>query len=260
MLVSLDAKAGLTQAEGRSALPDNISKDECYSNALLEAKKQAMSKNLLENMSVETTEICFDTEDKTTCELHHQILNNYEKSYLSNTKVTSKTFSGTGLSSECIIKIETEVHKFASKPDPNFALMAKIDGPKRKRNDDPIVVSGDTNVTAQIALLGWYPNSDSDYVTLIIPNEYEDRETYQEVYGKFSMPSKDPKKEYVLDAKFPNQIEKDEVSETLIVLATKKKFKLIEKESTESFYQRLDELGRNNWKIQKLSYWIFREK
>ena len=256
MLFPISAHADLTRAEGRYALPDNISKDECYSNALLEAKKHAMSMNRLETLSSEQTEICLDTNEKTICELHQQTLNNYEKGYLVGTKITNKEVQA----DECIIQIETEVKKFANESDPNFALLAEIDGPKRVRNGERIVVSGDTNISAHLMLLGWYPNSDEDYVQRIIPNQFEDIDNFSHVQGKFTMPSKKGQNTYAITAQFPEQIKKDEVSEMLIVLATKKKFDVIDKESAESFYQRLDELGKHNWKIQKLSYWIFREK
>ena len=52
----------------------------------------------------------------------------------------------------------------------------------------------------------------------------------------------------------------DEVSEVLIVLATKKRFTLLEKESAEEFHKRLNDFGRENWKMQKLGYSILRDK
>ena len=63
---------------------------------------------------------------------------------------------------------------------------------------------------------------------------------------------------YEITAQFPDGVELDEV-EILIVLATKKRFDLLEKESGR-FHKRLDVLGRENWKMQKLGYSILKEK
>ena len=76
----------------------------------------------------------------------------------------------------------------------------------------------------------------------------------------FSMPSAAAKSDYAIFADFPEGVVKEEVMEVLIVLATKKRFELLEKESAEGLYKRLDDLGRENWKMQKLGYSIMREK
>ena len=67
------------------------------------------------------------------------------------------------------------------------------------------------------------------------------------------------KRKYSLKAIFPDNYNKSSISEFLILLVTKKSFKLIEKEPSKSFYKRLDELGRQNWRIKNIGYTILRD-
>ena len=48
------------------------------------------------------------------------------------------------------------------------------------------------------------------------------------------------------------------INEWLFLLATKTNFELLESESAESFYKRLDELGRENWRLLQIGYTILK--
>ena len=260
VLISLPATAEWFNAEGRHSYSRSISLEKCFSEAFLAAKKNAMSKAKLEKMSSSLLEICSETTENTNCELHQQTLNYYDGGFVAETKKISENRVGQGINEECVVTIEADVHRFKSQPDANFALDAEIDGSRRKRHGERVSISGSTNLNANIMLLGWYPQTDGDYFLKIIPNEFEDKfDELNGISGSFSMPSIKANKSYAITAEFPDEVKRDEVIEVLIVLATKKRFTLLPKESAENFYKRLDALGRENWKMQKLGYSILKE-
>lgn len=260
-LISLSAYAEWFNAEGRHPYSRSISEETCFSAAFLAAKKDAMSKAGLERLSSSQLEICSDTVENTNCELHQQTLSYYDDGFIAGTEKISERREGEGYNEECVVRINADVQKFKSQPDANFALRAEIDGSQRKRHGESVSISGETNVYSDIQLLGWYPHSDGDYFSTIIPNIFEIKfGELNDVLGNFSLPSTKASKLYEITAQFPDDVELDEVSEVLIVLATKKRFTLLEKESADKFHKRLNDFGRENWKMQKLGYSIFRDK
>jgi len=79
------------------------------------------------------------------------------------------------------------------------------------------------------------------------------------VNGKFSIPSSEKSRIYQLHAEFPQEQNTKTVSEILFLLATKSKFETLDAESSENFFKRLDELGRENWRLERIGYTIFAE-
>ena len=259
-LLSSPAGADWLKAEGRSPYSRSISEEACFSAAFLAAKKDAMSKAGLERLASSQLEICSDTVENTNCELHQQTLSYYDDGFIAGTEKISENREGDGYNEECVVRINADVQKFKSQPDANFALRAEIDGSRRKRNGESVSISGETNLKSDIQLLGWYPHSDGDYFSTIIPNIFENKfNELNGIVGNFSLPSVSGGKLYEINAQFPDGVEQDEVSEVLIVLATKKRFTLLEKESAEEFHKRLNDFGRENWKMQKLGYSILKD-
>ena len=118
------------------------------------------------------------------------------------------------------------------------------------------MIVGETTQYAHLSLLGWYPELDSEHFYKIIPNEYD---APVKANGKFIFPTNDTSGSYELFANWDSSYEEGELSEAsevMLVLATKKDFPLLEVEPASSFYTRLDELGRENWKIAKLTYFV----
>ena len=261
ILISLPASAAWFNAEGRQPYSRSISEAACFSAAFLAAKKDAMSKAGLERLASSQMEICSDTVENTICELHQQTLSYYDDGFIAGTEKISESREGKGYDEECVVRIKADVREFNSQPDANFALRAEIEGSRRKRHGERVSISGETNLTSDIKLLGWYPHSYGDYFSTIIPNIFENKfNDLNGIVGDFSLPSDNASKLYEITAQFPDGVELDEVTEVLIVLATKKRFDLLEKESAEEFHKRLDVLGRENWKMQKLGYSILKGK
>ena len=67
-------------------------------------------------------------------------------------------------------------------------------------------------------------------------------------------------KKYSLRAQLPSQsTDIKEITEYIILLATKKDFVLVDEEDEANFHKRLDELGRGNWRKRPLAYSIYKE-
>jgi len=238
-----------------------MSEAACMQKALMQAKQNAVRKVVGERLSNEMVEVCDETEERTNCSLFQQTLNWFDDGYLASIDHDASKDNvqkRNGFDDECVVTITAEVKKFKSEHDPTFALSAEIQGPRRKRNGEIIVVSGETTKQANLSLLGWYPEFDGDNFYRIVPNDFDASTTSK---GKFTFPTTEARRSYEIVAQWANEyqgLESNEVSEVMLVLATKTDFPLLDKESAESFYRRLDDLGRENWKIAKLSYFVMR--
>jgi len=254
------ATAEMVSAEGSYFFPKTMSEAACYQKALMEAKKNAARQVVGERLTNEQVEICNETEERTSCSLFQQTLNWFDNGYLASVEHDRSldTVRKRNGFNECVVNIKAEVKKFKSEHDPAFAVSAEIEGPRRKRDGEVISISGQSSQQAYLSLLGWYPEIDGDSFYRIIPNKFE---TPNAVKGKFSFPSSQVQRQYQIFAtwdKAYQNLETSEASEVMLVLATKKAFPLLDKETSEDFYGRLDALGRENWKIVKLSYFVMR--
>ena len=114
-------------------------------------------------------------------------------------------------------------------------------------------MTGNVNPSAYIYLLD--VNTKTDMLSLIVPNDY-DKQIFTE--DEFQLPSRQKQKFYDIYAYIPEDRRSDELSEFMILLATKQKFDLLSQTSESNFYKRLDELGRSNWRKIDLGYTIYR--
>ena len=255
---SISAHADTISVDGTYLLPETMSKAACYQKALMQAKQNAVRQVLGERLSNEMLEVCEETEQQTSCRLFQQTLNWFDDGYLASLQYDrsqNRIIAHDGFE-ECLVRITAEVKGFTSKPDPSFGLSAEIVGPRRKRHGEAITISGETTQHAHLSLLGWYPELDGDHFYRIVPNEYDAPEKAK---GKFAFPTAGASASYELFASWDSayqESELSEASEVILVLATKKDFPLLEVEPAGSFYKRLDELGRENWKIAKLTYFV----
>ena len=237
---------------GSVALTGEQTLSQCLAAALQMAKTDAFSKVGRETFSSQQIEICSDTADIVNCELHQQTLNNYDGAYIA--EIRNENVDNT--KSECIASLEADVRVYKSKHDPDFGLEATIEGSKNKRNGEVIEVFGEVSKTAYLSLYIWSPSSSGNQIKLIFPNQFDKKNL---VDGKFQIPSTDNSRAYQFYAQFPQDQNSSAISEVLFLLATKSKFKTLGSESFENFYRRLDELGRENWRLEKIGYTILSE-
>ena len=237
---------------GSVALTNDQTLSQCKAAALQAAKANIFSKAGLEKFSSEQFEICSDTLEATHCELHQQTLNYYEGAFIKN--IRNKDVRNTA--EECTASIEAVVKTYGGKHDPTFGLDANINGSRIKRNGEVVQVVGELTKKAYLALFVWSPSSSGDRYQLIFPNKFESK---NQLDGKFRIPSSKKSKTYSFFAEFPKDQNGRAVNEWLFLLATKSKFEVLELESSENFHRRLDELGRENWRLEKIGYTILTE-
>jgi len=237
---------------GSVALTKEQTLGQCLATALQAAKTDAFSKAGLEKFSSQQLEICSDNAEVVNCELHQQTLNYYDGAYISGTRNVDVR----NTASECIASVEADVRVFKSQHDPDFGLNATIKGSKNKRHGDVVQISGEISERAYVALYVWSPSSNGEQIQLIFPNQFDNKNL---VSGKFSIPSSEKSRIYQLHAEFPQEQNTKTVSEILFLLATKSKFETLDAESSENFFKRLDELGRENWRLERIGYTIFAE-
>ena len=246
-----DAKTWIS-GTGSVALTDDQTLSQCKAAALQAAKTNIFSKAGQEKFSSQQLEICSDTLEATHCELHQQTLNYYDGAYIAGTRNLHVTNSA----KECTASLEAQVKVYRSQHDPSFGLNATINGSKIKRRGEVVEVVGRLTNEAYLALYVWSPSSTGDQYQLIFPNQFDRK---NKLNGKFQIPSYKSSKAYSFFAEFPDEQNGRAVNEWLFLLATKSKFEVLEIESSENFHKRLDELGRENWRLEKIGYTILSE-
>ena len=257
LFVSSQSEADWVNAEGRYHFESNITKEECNYQALLAAKKDALSKINLEKLSAVEMEVCTEAGEQTNCVLHSQTFNYLDGGYISETRNVVQTREGVNTGNEeCVAKIEANVHQYAERPDPDFFLEANISGKVKKFHGESFTITGKTSQKAHIYVFFWSPNDERDEYTTLIPNGFEPSLLSNKTFQAPSAARNGV--DYTLSAEFPEDLKRDEIIEYFFVLATKTPFKTMNSESVEGFWKRLDEFGRSNWRLKHLGYSILR--
>ena len=227
-------------------LGQNLSAREACRNAIQQTKLNALSQAGLETLSVQQFELCSETQRKVECQLYQDTINKYDGGYISQYEIISQTIANDGLQGvACQVTSKIEVKRYKDSHDPNFVFQATLEPGSILRHQEIIAIHGEVNQDAYIYLLNWYPDIDDEHYYLIWEPDKpikSNRFVFDMLNGKD------------LTAIFPVDQNLDETDEMIIVLATKTPLELLEKEPTTRFYQRLDDLGRQEWRIQYLAY------
>jgi hypothetical protein len=247
------ASADTFQIQDFAYIPRNVTVDEACEAAKINAQKQAMSKAGLEKGRFADLEICTDDAAGANCSLIQESQSYYEGGYITATKFAEPKIEENGVEKKCVIDAQITVERFKGNPDPNFALSAELSDRKMFANQT-FSITGETTKEAYVYLLGYLPMKDEFY--RIIPNRFEPMSKLQ---GEFIFPSKNSNSKYALEALLPKDFENDQLSEIMLVLATKDEFSLLNKETAPDFYKRLNELGRDQWRKIHLGYTIVRK-
>jgi len=251
------ALAEWVPSEGRFIFTRDVTKDECFGEAKLAAKRSAMSKFGLERLSSTTRDYCVDAGSQTNCELHQQTLNYFDGGYIAAVRNSSERRENVGSNEECVVSLEADVRKFIGSPDPNLIVRAEVTGSKRKLDGELFKVEGEATPGSFIYVFGFYPTVAGDKYYLIAPNNVDNEIKSN---GTFQIPTKQNEKRYLLEAQFPGAIKKDEVTEYLIVLALKDKLQMFEEQTSEDFHRRLHDIGRQNWQKTEVGYSILKKE
>ena len=272
---SFHTHAEIFEGKGMSYWDDRTSKKEACDNALNEAKNDALRQLGLESIKSDQIETCLDSGDQVRCQLYQTTFNNISGGYIKDFEVINKGRGGND-QKFCVVEILADAYKFKGKHDPEFIVDATVGTyVKLKKNDkynnqyifkykkniffegDNLAIKGNLTKKAFINILAWYPNIYPNSYFKLFPNKYEKNTLMNNV---FFVPNKDTASIYQLDLRLPENFKANESQEYIIVLATKKKFAILNKTNISNLLSRLDELGKNNWYMKKLGYSIIREK
>jgi len=237
---------------GSAYFPDTISKTEACGQAFIDAQKKAMSEAGLERGRFLDIEICSENKEGASCNLVQESQSYFDGGFITSSKITKQYEVGSSINRTCVIEAVFDVRKFDQQHDPDFAFNAELSKTRIFENDT-IFVTGETNQPAYIQLVWFDPKT--NIFTKVFPNKYEKT---SQIVGKFTIPSKEGKKKYQFYGQFLPDFMGNQVAEFLLVLATTKQFPLLEREEAPSFYSRLNDLGRSNWRKINLGYTVYR--
>ena len=112
-------------------------------------------------------------------------------------------------------------------------------------------MSGQLSQASFINVLGWYPEFDRENFYRLHTDETLENPVFE---TDFLLPPASAAERWW--ASLPDDYQREDSNEFLIVLASKEPFRVIAKESRSDFFKRLDEFGRENWRIARYSYRI----
>ena len=235
---------------------DRTSKKDACDIAELEAKNDVLRQLGLERLNSNQVEACSDSGDKVNCELYQSTFNTISGGYIKNFEILEQKRGGID-NKFCVVKIIADAIKFKGKHDPNFIINADIGDRRRFFEGSHLTINAELNKEAFVSVLGWYPDIDKENYYKLFPNEF-DKNNY--LKNRFKIPTRINSKRYKLDIGFPADLKKDETQEFIIVLATKRKFAILNKIKVSELLTRLDEEGKSNWYMQKIGYSVLRRK
>lgn len=244
------------KGKGMSYWDDRTSKKDACDIAELEAKNDVLRQLGLERLKSNQVEACLDSEDKVNCELYQSTFNTISGGYIKNFEILEQKRGGID-NKFCVVKIIADAIKFKGKHDPNFIINADVGNRRRFFEGSHLTINAELNKEAFVSVLGWYPDIDKENYYKLFPNEF-DKNNY--LQNRFKIPTRINSKRYKLDIGFPADLKKDETQEFIIVLATKRKFAILNKIKISELLTRLDEEGKSNWYMQKIGYSVLRKK
>ena len=244
------------KGEGMSYWDDRTSKKDACDIAELEAKNDVLRQLGLERLKSNQVEACSDSGDKVNCELYQSTFNTISGGYIKNFEILEQKRGGID-NKFCVVKIIADAVKFKGKHDPDFIINADIGDRRRFFEGSHLTVNAELNKEAFVSVLGWYPDIDKENYYKLFPNEFEKNNFLQ---NRFKIPTRSNSTRYKLDIGFPPDLKKDETQEFIIVLATKRKFAILDKIKVSELLTRLDEEGKSNWYMQKIGYSVLRKK
>ena len=245
-----------TEGKGMSYWDDRTSKKEACDKAELEAKNDVLRKLGLESLQSNQIEACTDSGDKANCELYQSTFNTISGGYIKTFKILEKGRGGND-NKFCVVKIVADAVKFEGKHDPDFIINANIGDRRRFFEGSNLVIDAELSKEAFVNVLGWYPDIDKNNYYKLYPNQFEKDNLLE---NKFNIPTRANSTKYKLNIGFPEELKKDETQEFIIVLATKRKFAILNQIKLSELLTRLDDEGKSNWYMQKIGYSVLRKK
>ena len=253
LVFPIQSSAEWIESEGSEYIDRKTTIDDACKNALMKAKRNALSKASLERIQSNQIQICSENKVSSDCKLFESTFDYIDGGFINEIRKqegedTIETFINS--------KILANVIKYKEKPDPNYILSAKLINKPTIYEGEEVIIGGQVNKKSFISVYGWYPDIDAKTYHQIFPNENDKNQVFE---NKINIPRISPNKKYQLTASFPKKLKKDETQEILIVIATKKKFSIIKEQKIVDFRKRLNNLGSSNWKRIVLGYTVLKD-
>ena len=231
-----------------------ISPKEACENAEEQAKLDAMSLAGCEKLSFRQFESCESSNDADRCAFFQETFNAYDNCFVARYKLLDRNTSKLDLNQNlvCEITAEITVRGFKNKHDPNLVVQIDDSLDRSFRVGDEIVVRGVLSRPSFINVLAWYPEIDRENLYRLHSDEQLNEPNFSDF---FELPPTTQSQRWW--AFFPEGYTREESNEFIVVLASKEPFKVMPKEARSDFFKRLDEFGRENWRIARYSYRIF---
>jgi hypothetical protein len=230
-----------------------MSPKEACENAEEQAKLDAMSLAGCETLSFRQFETCESSDDSERCAFFQETFNAYDNCFIAKYDLLDRNTRKLDINQNqvCEVRAEIAVRGFRNNHDPQ--LIVRVDDTLGRvfRPGEEVVVSGQLSQAAYVNVLGWYPEIDQDHLYRLHTDQALDSPRFK---TDFLLPPETQVERWW--AALADDYQRNESNEFLIVLASKTPFKVLEKESRSDFFRRLDEFGRENWRIARYSYRI----
>lgn len=230
-----------------------MSVKEACDNAEEQAKLDAMSLAGCEKLSFRQYETCESSDDAERCSFFQETFNAYDNCFIARYELLDRNTTKLDQNQNlvCEIAASVAVRGFRETHDPG--LIVRIDDDLRRvfRAGEEVMVSGQLSQPLFINVLGWYPEFDRENLYRLHTDETRASPGFTD---DFLLPPATQIERWW--ASLPDDYQREDSNEFLLVLASKEPFKVIEKESRSDFFKRLDEFGRQNWRIARYSYRI----
>ena len=261
LVMPIQSSAEWIQSQGSEYIDRRTTIDDACKNALMKAKRNALSKASLERIQSNQIQICSENKVSSDCKLFESTFDYIDGGFINEIRqqegeTSIETLVNSEPLNKCVVKILANVIKYKEKPDPNYILSAKLVNKPTIYEGEKVIIKGEVNQKSFISVYGWYPDLDANTYHQIFPNEYDKNQIFEK---KINIPRNSGDRKYQISASFPKKLKKNDTQEILIVIATKKKFDIINEQKIVDFRKRLNNLGSSNWKRIVLGYTILKD-
>ena len=232
-----------------------MSQKEACENAEEQAKLDAMNLAGCEKLSFRQFESCESSDDAERCAFFQETFNAYDNCFIAKYKLLERNTNKLDLNQNlvCEVAAEINVRGFKNQHNPNLTVQVDDALSSNFKVGDEILVKGKLSQPSFINVLAWYPEIDRENLYKLHSDELLREPKFS---SDFELPPVTQSERWW--ASLPEGFNREESNEFIIVLASAKPFKLMPKEARSSFFGRLDEFGRENWRIARYSYRIFK--
>ena len=131
LVIPTQSSAEWIQSEGSEYIDRRTTIDDACKNALMKAKRNALSKASLERIQSNQIQICSENKVSSDCKLFESTFDYIDGGFINEIRqqegeTSLETLVNSEPLNKCVVKILANVIKYKEKPDPNYILSAKL--------------------------------------------------------------------------------------------------------------------------------------